>query len=150
MAKYKNKTKLPSGVEFERIETLSPEIPNADAIKTHIIEWSDTSKRKIELVTIKQYDVDWQNEITTNVLDFTHNEISSNSDAILQTEPENIGVVIYYKPFKPGEEYAVWFIVSIQLEGTVDAFDVAFYSYIKGGNPTNGQGDVNKPAGGGG
>jgi hypothetical protein len=144
--KYKNKTKLPKGVDFERIETVTSEVVNVDTVKTHIIEWSDLQKdRNVESVIIKQYSDNWQTELNPPILSFQSNILSDDSVGVFQLTDDNRGVAISYKPYTTGEEYSIWFIVSITIAGETVPFDVAFYSYIKGGD-TNGHGDLNKPA----
>jgi hypothetical protein len=143
---YQNKTKLPLGVKFERIITLSPENISKNSVKEHIIEWSDINGRPIESISIKEYDADWLNQ-KSNSITIINKQLSSADTGIYKLSNKNSGYLIRYQPFIPAEAYNLWFIVSIKLKGE-NAFDVAFFSSITGGNPPT-QGDANKPAGGG-
>jgi hypothetical protein len=145
---YKNKTKLPIGVQFERIFTTSPENISTSSVKEHIIEWSDIENREIEKIDITQYTDDWQSAITPPTIIFKQKELTDDDDGFYKIADNNSGVWIQYNPYTVAEKFNLWYIVSIKLKGE-ESFDIAFYSFKDGGNPPT-QGDANKPAGGGG
>jgi hypothetical protein len=142
---YKNTTKLPAGIELYGIVTYNPEVGSTDAKKIHLIQWSDDQNRSIALenITIKQYDEKWINEFPENTIVFSSKIRSSTEDGDLVLENGNIGFTIEYNPYNNGEEYTLFFIVTIKI-GDEEPFDIAFAAFVKGGNgQSTGSGDVN-------
>ncbi|QQR98506.1 MAG: hypothetical protein IPK18_02965 [Sphingobacteriales bacterium] len=144
MAKYKNKTILPAGVELDGILTLNPEILSEEEFKVHLIQWADKQNRQINIddITITEYDEGWQNKLESNKHNFSITIQSNQTDGVLKLDEGNIGFSIQYKPFVTGEEYTLYFIVTIKISGE-EPFDIAFSSFIKGGDTVTGHGDVN-------
>lgn len=145
MPTYENNTELPVGIRISYgVLTITPEVTSKEAYKLHLIQWKDKENRPInvENIVIKQYDTEWQNQFPENVLEFIPRIQSDKSDGLLKLREGNIGFSIQYQPYTTTEEYSIYFIVTIKIEGE-NSFDIAFNSSIKGGNQSGGVGDVN-------